>query len=148
MDSKNDGTENLGATHCSTVSIIDFQVTIASLSVAEHALREEPYPRLPYLAGMLSVTAEQMERLRQEAMSLRIERDRYKRMASEGITDVDCDVPKSIEFNHHRVQIKGGYKFPIGWDGLTLEPNIWAYCTPDGKNAPWLADNDKVDQVP
>lgn len=59
------------ALHCSTVSLIDFQMTVANLSVAEHALREEPYERLPYLAGMLQVAHSQMESLRQEAMELK-----------------------------------------------------------------------------
>ena len=58
------------------VSIIDFQMTIANLSAAQHVLLEEPYPRLPYLSGLLGITAAQMERLRLEAMSLQIERDR------------------------------------------------------------------------
>lgn len=55
----------------SVVSIIDFQMTVANLSVAEHALREEPYARLPYLAGSLAVAQHQMEQLRQESMRLR-----------------------------------------------------------------------------
>ena len=66
-----------------TVSIIEFQMTVASLSVAEHALREEPYERLPYLAGTMAVAQLQMEQLRQEAMALRVERDNYKRMAND-----------------------------------------------------------------
>lgn len=59
------------ACHCPTVSLIDFQMTVANLSVAEHALREEPYERLPYLAGSLQVAQSQMESLRQEAMELK-----------------------------------------------------------------------------
>ena len=55
----------------SMVSLIDFQMTVANLSVAEHALREEPYERLPYLAGSLQVALSQMESLRQEAIELR-----------------------------------------------------------------------------
>ena len=42
--------------------------TIASLSVAVHALREEPYERLPYLAGTLAVAVNQMEQLQREAI--------------------------------------------------------------------------------
>ena len=59
------------SSHCSTVSLIDFQMTVANLSVAEHALREEPYERLPYLAGTIQVAQSQMESLRQEAMELK-----------------------------------------------------------------------------
>jgi Mg2+ and Co2+ transporter CorA len=65
---KDQATGTPRACHCSTVSLIDFQMTVANLSVAEHALREQPYERLPYLAGMLQVAQCQMESLRQEAM--------------------------------------------------------------------------------
>lgn len=65
---KDDATGTPRACHCSAVSLIDFQMTVANLSVAEHALREEPYERLPYLAGTMQVTQSQMESLRQEAM--------------------------------------------------------------------------------
>jgi hypothetical protein len=68
---KDQATGTPSAYHCSTVSLIDFQTTVANLSVAEHALREEPYERLPYLAGTLQVTQSQMECLRQEAMVLK-----------------------------------------------------------------------------
>lgn len=53
------------------VSLIDFNMTLADLSVAEHALREEPYQRLPCLAGTMAVTAMRIKQLRQEAMALR-----------------------------------------------------------------------------
>lgn len=56
---------------CSTVSLIDFRLTMANLSVAEDALREKPYDRLPYLAGVLQIAQLQMESLRQEAIELR-----------------------------------------------------------------------------
>ena len=69
--SENTTTGTPSACHCSTVTIIDFQMTVAAVSVAEHALREEPYERLPYLAGTMAVTQSQMECLRQEAMRLR-----------------------------------------------------------------------------
>ena len=68
---KDQATGTPSACHCSTVSLIDFQMTVANLSVAEYALREEPYERLPYLAGTMQVTQSQMETLRQEAMRLR-----------------------------------------------------------------------------
>ena len=71
MDSKTDADRGSRACDGSTVSLIDFQMTVANLSVAEHALREEPYERLPYLAGSLSMAAHQMEQLRQEVMGLR-----------------------------------------------------------------------------
>ena len=65
---RNHATGTPRACHCSTVSLIDFQMTSADLSVAEHALREEPYERLPYLAGTLQVAQSQMEALRQESL--------------------------------------------------------------------------------
>ena len=53
------------------VSFIDFHVTIANLAVAEDALREEPYERLPYLAGVMQTAQKQMDILRQESMHLK-----------------------------------------------------------------------------
>ena len=68
-----------------TVSIIEFQMTVASLSVAEHALREEPYERLPYLAGTMEVAQFQMEQLRQEAMALRSQLERALAIINDAI---------------------------------------------------------------
>lgn len=68
MNTENAGKSGSVASRGSTVSLIDFQMTVAALSVAEHALREEPYERLPYLAGTMQVAQSQMESLRQEAM--------------------------------------------------------------------------------
>ena len=47
-----------------------YQITLANLSVAAHALREEPYKRLPYLAGMISVAGSQLDSLRHEHTAL------------------------------------------------------------------------------
>ena len=62
----------------STVSLIEYNQTMASLHVAEHAVREEPYPRLPVLAGTLAITAMRFKQLRQEAMELRAELTKWQ----------------------------------------------------------------------
>ena len=49
---------------------IDYNLTLASLHAAEHAIREEPYARLPALAGTLAIAIMRFEGLRAEAMLL------------------------------------------------------------------------------
>ena len=46
-------------------------MSVASLRVAEQALREEPYGRLPALAGTLAIAAMHLERLSAEMEELR-----------------------------------------------------------------------------
>lgn len=75
----------------STVSLIDFQMTVASLSVAEHALREEPYERLPCLAGTMQVAQSQMESLRQEAIAYRQLYDAAKEVLALECNRVNAD---------------------------------------------------------
>lgn len=95
-EKKDQATGTPRACHCSTVSLIDFQMTVANLSVAEHALREEPYERLPYLAGSLQVAQSQMESLRQEAMEL-------KRMAMDARSEIIRIAAACARFQHHYV---------------------------------------------
>lgn len=52
----------------STVFDCDIRTTLAELSVAEQALREEPYERLPALAGMLAIAAMRIEQLNQTSL--------------------------------------------------------------------------------
>ena len=60
------------------------EITLAELHVAEHALREEPYERLPCLAGTIAVAQAQIENLRQEVMRLKLFLERVER-ALEGL---------------------------------------------------------------
>ena len=69
-------TQKAATTDC--VSVIDYNVTMADLHVAEAALREEPYPRLPALAGTLAIAAMRFEQLRNESMALRAELKRWQ----------------------------------------------------------------------
>ena len=57
------------------------EITLAELSVAEHALREEPYERLPCLAGTIAVAQSQMERLQQEVKRLLKEKETLRQVA-------------------------------------------------------------------
>ena len=51
--------------------VIEYNQTLAHLRVAEGAVREEPYSRLPTLAGTLKIAAMQFEQLRDENKRLR-----------------------------------------------------------------------------
>lgn len=48
------------------VTQIEYLMTLANLRTAEAALRDEPYPRLPALAGTLAVAADILKRLQGE----------------------------------------------------------------------------------
>lgn len=58
--------------HCEKCRAVcaDLPMTLASLSVAEQALRDEPYERLPFLAGTMAVAQNQIGQLRQENTKL------------------------------------------------------------------------------
>ena len=53
------------------VTQCEITTTLANLSTAAHALREEPYKRIPYLAGIMTVAGYQVECLRQKTIELR-----------------------------------------------------------------------------
>jgi hypothetical protein len=57
------------------------EITLAELSVAEHALREEPYERLPCLAGTIAVAQSQIENFRQESKRLLKEKESLRQVA-------------------------------------------------------------------
>ncbi len=52
------------SSHCSTTIDCDINSTLAELHVAEQAIREEPYDRLPALAGMLAIASMRIEKLK------------------------------------------------------------------------------------
>jgi len=51
------------------------------------------------------------------------------------------NISHRIDFDHTVIKTGTGYKKPIGWDGLTLKPNMWADCTPEEVDS-WLAQNE------
>jgi len=53
-------------------------------------------------------------------------------------------VPYGLGLNYDVVKTETGYKRPIGWDGFTLKPNMWADCMEDGSNVPKVAQNDQA----
>jgi len=53
------------SSHCSTTIDCDIKSTLAELHVAEQAIREEPYDRLPALAGMLAIASMRIEQLKE-----------------------------------------------------------------------------------
>lgn len=74
----------------SAVSQIEFQMTVAQLSVAEEALREEPYRRLPCLAGQLAVAGNVLERMRQQAIELKRVLHVAREACRENLTHASC----------------------------------------------------------
>jgi hypothetical protein len=62
--SQTNAAEHSGSTDCSTALDRAVGMTLAELSVAEQALREEPYERLPALAGMLAIASMRIEQLK------------------------------------------------------------------------------------
>ena len=59
MNTKSGGNRHSGATDCSTSC--ELSMTLAGLRTAEAAVRDEPYERLPALAGTLAMAAHRME---------------------------------------------------------------------------------------
>lgn len=68
MENTNDAAPCSGACDCSTD--VELRMTLAFLKTAEGAVREEPYPRLPALAGSLAVAAHRMELLHERGERL------------------------------------------------------------------------------
>lgn len=64
IDMKTDVAESSRPPHGSTAIDVGIRMTLADLSVAEQALRDEPYSRLPALAGMLAIAAMRIEELK------------------------------------------------------------------------------------
>jgi hypothetical protein len=64
IDMKTDAAESSRSPHGSTAIDGEIRMTLADLSVAEQALRDEPYARLPALAGMLAIAAMRIEQLK------------------------------------------------------------------------------------
>lgn len=52
------------------IADIEINMTLAELHVAIESLREEPYERLPYLAGALAFAAQRIELMRDDIKSM------------------------------------------------------------------------------
>jgi len=81
MNSKTDVTEHSAATDCSTAC--ELTMTLAAMRTAEAALREEPYERLPALAGTLAMAAHRVELMRERGERLESALKRIERWFGE-----------------------------------------------------------------